>query len=307
MEKIYDLIIVGAGPAGLSASIYASRYKLEHLVFGSPASGQASEIHSLENYPGFISISGRDFLSRLVSQAENFGTKPVNEAVSCIKKEKEFFLVETSGKKYLSQSVILAMGAEYRKINIPGEKEFTGRGVSYCATCDAAFFKNKIVVVIGGGNSAAVTALELTPHAAKVYVIFRKEKMTAEPYWIEKMVDQEKIELVGETNVLEIQGDGKVEKVILDKPTKDDKTFFKTDGVFVEIGSDPGVRLAENLGVALDAFRYIIVGADMSTNIPGLFAAGDITTGSNKFRQVLTAASEGAIAANGVYKFLKLN
>ena len=306
MEKVYDLIIVGAGPAGLSASVYASRYKLDHLILSATVGGQVSEISSLENYPGFISISGSDFIGRLNEQVENLGVKVTRESVSAVKKEGEIFQVEAAGKIYSSKAILLTMGAEYKKANIPGEKELTGRGVSYCATCDGAFFKGKTVSVIGGGNSAAVTALELSEHAEKVYLIFRREKLTAEPYWVEKISQKPKIELVSGTNVLEIQGENKVEKIILDKP-KDDKTFLPLDGVFVEIGSEPGVSLAENLGVALDPERYIIVGADMQTNIPGIFAAGDITTGSNKFRQILTACAEGATAVSSVYKRLKLS
>jgi thioredoxin reductase (NADPH) len=305
MENIYDLIIIGTGPAGLSASLYASRYKLNHLIIGTASGGQVSEISKLENYPGFVSISGKEFIGKLVEQIENFGMKLTHEPVSSIKKEGNVFVVETSAKNYQTKSIILAMGAEYRRINIPGEKELTGKGVSYCATCDALFFRNKIVSVIGGGNSAAVTALELADHAAKVYVIFRKDKMTAEPIWLDKINANSKIELVGETNVIEIKGEKKVEKIILDK-ARDDKTYLEVDGVFVEVGSDPGIALCNKLGVAIDEQSYIIVNPDMSTSIPGVFAAGDVTTGSNKFRQVITACAEGSIAASSAYKMLKL-
>ncbi|HPN96506.1 MAG TPA: FAD-dependent oxidoreductase [Candidatus Moranbacteria bacterium] len=304
-NTVYDLIIVGAGPAGLSASIYASRYKLNHLIFGMNPGGQITEIRTLENYPGFTSISGRDFISRVLEQMENLGMRINKESVSAIKKEEDVFVVEASGHKYQAHSLILALGTEYKKINIPGEKEFTGRGVSYCATCDAMFFKEKVVSVIGGANSAAVTAMELADHAHKVYVIFRRDKMTADPIWVEKLNNNPKIELIYGTNILEIKGENKVEKIILDKPY-DDKTFLKTDGVFVEVGSEPGVSLATNLGVAVDEQKYIIVSPDMGTNISGVFAAGDATTGSNKFRQVITASAEGAIAAASVYKLLKL-
>lgn len=305
MEKIYDLIIIGAGPAGLTASIYASRYKLDHLLIGTVPGGQVSEIYKLENYPGFISISGTEFIEKLVEQVENLGMKLTKESISSIKKEESVFAVEAAGKTYKSHALILAMGTEYRKINIPGEKELIGRGVSYCATCDAMFFRNKTVCVIGGGNSAAVTAMELADHASKVYVIFRKEKMTAEPIWLERIRTNSKIEMIGGTNIIEIKGENKVEKIILDK-AYNDKTFLELDGVFIEIGSDPGISLANKLGVASDDQNYIVVGSDMSTNIPGVFAAGDITTGSNKFRQVLIACAEGAIAVSSAYKMLKL-
>jgi thioredoxin reductase (NADPH) len=305
MENVYDLIIIGAGPAGLTASIYASRYKLDHLIFGTAPGGQMAEIGKLENFPGFVSISGKDFIAKLVEQIENFGIKLNSESVSAIKKEEDLFVLETSTKSYKTRFVILAMGAEYRKINIPGEKEFTGKGVSYCATCDALFFKNKVVSVIGGANSAAVTAMELAGFASKVYVIFRRDRMTAEPIWIDKLNANPKIELVSGTNVIEIKGEKKVEKIILDK-AKDDKTYLDVDGVFVEVGSDPGIALCNKIGLAMDEQNYIVVSPDMATSIPGIFAAGDITTGSNKFRQVITACAEGAVAASSVYKMLKL-
>lgn len=305
-NKIYDLIIIGAGPAGLSASIYASRYKLEHLIFGMGQGGQMNEIHMLENYPGFISISGRELIQKMVEQAANFGIEIKNESVSLMKKKEDGnFEIETSRGKYSAKTIILAMGAEYRKINIPGEEEFVGKGVSYCATCDAPFFRNKVVSVIGGGNSAGVVALELAEYASKVYLIYRGEKFSIEPVWMDKILANKKIEAIKGTNIIEIKGRQKVEKIILDKPYND-KTFLEVDGVFVEIGSEPGVELAQKIGIETDEKNFIKINPDQSTNIDGIFAAGDVTTGSNKFRQVLTAAAEGAIAANSIYKKLKL-
>lgn len=306
MEHVYDLIIIGAGPAGLAASLYASRYKLEHLVLGAVPGGQMSEINTIENWPGETSISGAELISKFVAQVESYGVKLTNESVSSMKKLPDGnFEIATAGKTYNTKAIILAMGAEYKRINIPGEKELVGRGVSYCATCDAFFFKGKTVSVVGGGNSAAVAALELAEIVGKVYMIFRRDRLTAEPYWIEKINANPKIELLKETNIIEIKGENKVEKIILDKP-HNDKTYLSLDGVFVEIGSEPGVALAQKLGVVTDDGNYIKVEENMSTNVPGVFAAGDITTGSNKFRQVLTAMAEGSIAASSAYKMLKL-
>lgn len=306
MQETYDLIIIGAGPAGLSASIYASRYKLNHLLFGATIGGQVSEIRQLENWPGDISLSGFDLLSRFVEHAKSLGVVPKNEAVVSVRKKGEnFFEVEAGKNVYQTRSVIMAMGTEYRKMNIPGEKELVGKGVSYCATCDAMFFRDKVVSVIGGGNSAVTAALGLSDFASKVYLIYRGERFPAEPIWLEKMANNPKIEAIKNTNIIEIKGEQKVERVILDK-AHNDKTYLETDGVFVEIGSDPGVELARQLGVEIDEQGYIKVNADMSTNIPGIFAAGDITTGSNKFRQIITASAEGAVAANGTYRLLKL-
>ncbi len=303
---IFDLIIIGAGPAGISASIYASRYKLNHLILGVEQGGQMTEIYEIENYPGIFSVSGKELMGKFLEHLENFGMKVRNESVSSIEKNGEgLFEVKTSKKNYLAKAIILAMGAVYRKMNISGEKEYIGKGVSYCATCDARFFKDKIVSVAGGGNSAAVVALEMADFAKKVYLICRDEKLLAEPAWLDKIYANKKIEVIKSVNILEIKGSEKVEKIVLDKPVND-KTSLAVDGVFIEVGTEPGVELARKLKIEKDERNYIKVKADQSTNIPGVFAAGDITTGSNKFCQVLTACAEGAIAANSTYKMIKL-
>ncbi|KKP79871.1 MAG: hypothetical protein A2271_01295 [Candidatus Moranbacteria bacterium RIFOXYA12_FULL_35_19] len=305
-NKLYDLVIIGAGPAGLSASIYASRYKLEHLIFGVEQGGQMNEIYDLENWPGEKKISGHDLIGKFVEHAESFGAKINRESVVGISKlEDGIFRINCAKNVYKTRAIILAMGAHYRKINIPGEKEFTGKGVSYCATCDAMFFREKTVCVVGGGNSAAVVALELADFAKKIYLISKEEKMSAEPAWLEKIAQNSKIEIIKNTGVLEIKGAQKVEKVILDK-AHNDQNNLEVDGVFIEVGTEPGVELAQKMGVETDEQNYIKVKEDMSTNVAGIFAAGDITTGSNKFRQILTASSEGAIASNSAYKMLKL-
>lgn len=305
-NKLYDLAIIGAGPAGLTASIYASRYKLDHLIFGVEQGGQINEIYDIENWPGNTKISGHDLIGKFVEHVESFGAKINRESVaSFLKLEGGIFEIKTAKNVYRAQAIILAMGAHYRKMNIPGEKEFTGRGVSYCATCDAMFFREKTVCVIGGGNSAAVVALELTDFAKKVYLITKEEKMSAEPAWLEKISNNSKIELIRGMGVIEIKGEGKVEKVVLDK-AYDNENNLEVDGVFIEVGTEPGVELAQKIGVMTDEQNYIKVKEDMSTNVLGVFAAGDITTGSSKFRQILTACSEGAISANSAYKMLKL-
>lgn len=306
MEKTYDLAVIGAGPAGLTAAIYASRYKLEQAVFGVEMGGQMNEIHTIENFPGMFSLSGKEIIEKFSSHAKELGVSVINHSVSSISKsENGLWEIKTTKDTCKAQAILLAMGATYRKMNIPGEKELTGKGVSYCATCDAAFFKEKTVCVVGGGNSAAVVAIELAGFASKVFLISRDEKLVAEPYWVEKIRENEKIELITSTNVLEIKGEEKVEKVILDKPFQD-KTFLAVEGVFIEIGTEPGVELANKIGVELDEKSYIKVNPDQSTNVPGVYAAGDITNGSNGFRQVLTAASEASIAVNSIYKNLKL-
>jgi thioredoxin reductase (NADPH) len=304
MKNIYDLIIVGSGPAGLSASIFAFRYKLKHLILGVETGGQMLEIYEIENYPGYSSIKGKYLKEKLVEHVQKFGMSIKNESVFALEKNKDVFKLQTSQGIYWTKTIIMAMGAHYRQMNIPGEKEFIGKGVSYCATCDAMFFKNKIVSVVGGGNSATVVALELADYAKQVYLVHRGEKMLAEPMWIEKLRKNKKIVLLADNSVLAIEGKNKVEKIVLKKLIKGKKTL-DVDGVFIEVGTEPGVELAKKIGVKTDKQDYIKVGVDMSTNIAGIFAAGDITTGSNKFRQVLMAAAEGALAANSAYKMLK--
>ncbi|MFZ5982490.1 MAG: NAD(P)/FAD-dependent oxidoreductase [Patescibacteria group bacterium] len=303
-NKVYDLIIIGAGPAGLSASIYASRYKLNHLVLGAEIGGQLNEIWKIENYPGFSSISGGELIQKFSEQARGLGAEIRPSSVSKVSSNGNLWEVETGTEVFQTKSIILAMGTVYRKMNIPGEKELTGKGVSYCATCDGMFFREKTVVVIGGGNSAVVSALQLAQFAKKIFIIYRGEALKAEPFWLDKISSEEKIEVITNTNVLEIKGENKVEELSLDKEFSGEKSL-KTDGVFVEIGSEPGVELAEKIGVEVDEARFIKVKDDQSTSVPGVFAAGDITTGSNKFRQVLVSAAEGAVAVEGVFKYLK--
>jgi thioredoxin reductase (NADPH) len=306
-DKIYDLAIIGAGPAGISASIYASRYKLEHLLFGVEPGGQMSEIWKIENFPGFISAPGKDLLEKFIVHLDHLGTKIRYESVAEIfPKEDNNFEVVTGRGKYNVRGVILAMGAKYRKMNIPGERELTGKGVSYCATCDGVFFKDQVVAVVGGGNSAAVVSLEMAEFASKVYFIFRSEKPRAEPLWLDKINKEKKIISIKNTNVIEIKGESKVEKIILDNPFED-RTILQVDGVFIEVGTEPGIEIARKLKLELDQRNYIVVGKDQMTSLPGIYAAGDITNGSNGFRQVLTACAEGAIAADSVYRRLKID
>jgi thioredoxin reductase (NADPH) len=303
-NKIYDLIIIGAGPAGLAASIYASRYKVDHLVIAKEPGGQAVEAHNIENWPGIISISGFELTQKMREHAEKLGAKIVMDSVSNIAKENEMFSVTTHTGQYKTKNIILALGMEYRKLSIPGEEEFKGKGVSYCPTCDAAFFGGKVVAVAGGGNSAASAAQLLSEYASKVFVIYRGEKLKVDPAYLENFAKNEKIKIIYNTNITEIKGENAVGKIVLDKEYNGEKEL-DVQGLFVEIGSEPGVELAGQLNIEADGQGFIRVNADQSTNVSGIFAAGDATTGSNKVRQVLTASAEGAIAAASVYKKLQ--
>jgi thioredoxin reductase (NADPH) len=302
--KTYNLIIIGAGPAGLAASIYSSRYKVNHLVIGKEPGGQAIEAHKVENWPGTESISGFELMQKMREHAEKLGGKVVMDSVSNVSREGEYFNITTHTGQYKAKNIILASGMEYKKLQIPGEEEFRGKGVSYCPTCDAAFFQDKIVAVIGGANSAASAAQLLSEYASKVYLVYRGEKLTADPAFLDSFAKSGKVEIIYQTNVKEILGENSVSKIKLDKAYNGSEEL-EVQGVFIEIGSEPGVELTNQLGVKVDTKSFIIINPDHSTDVAGVYAAGDATTGSNKMRQILTASAEGAIAAASVYKKLQ--
>lgn len=303
---IYDLIIIGAGPAGLSASIYASRYQIPHLLIGSQLGGAMSWAASVENYPGFEKITGSDLAQKMIDQVRKLGIEIKNAGIIEIKNKGANFELKTENDEHFeAKTLIVATGTQRRKLNVPGEASYLGKGVSYCSTCDGAFFKEKTVTVAGGSNAAVMSALHLAAIAQKVYLIYRKKPLRADPLWIQRAEAEAKIEIIYETNVLEILGDGqKVTALKLDKD-HDGSDQLKTDGIFIEIGGTPGVDLVKKLGVALDEKGYVKVKPDMSTNMVGIFASGDVANSTGEFQQIVTAVSEGAIAANSVYKLLK--
>ncbi len=303
---MYDLIIIGAGPAGLGASIYASRYKLNHLVIGSEIGGQVVEAWEIENYAGLESISGKDLMDKFRQQTEDLGGTIMEASVNKVNKiEGGFEVFLEDEKKYETKSIIFALGMKPRKMNIPGENKFLGKGISYCATCDAMFFRGKDVVVIGGGDAAATAAIHLSEFANSVQLLFKEGTKCYEPSWETQMVDTGKIAISSFEKIDEVIGEDKVEGLIYENKNKV-KEEIQIQGVFIEIGSVPGVVVAKELGVETDEQGYIIVGQDQSTAIENVYAAGDVTTGSNKFRQIITAVAEGAVAAGSVYKKLKL-
>ncbi len=298
MEKIYDLIIVGAGPAGLTAGIYAGRYMLNTLVIGETEGGMIGEAHQICNFPTYKSITGFELVKKLVDQVKGLGIEIKHEKVEKINKSKDNFEIKTSKSIYKSKTIILATGSKKRKLNVEGESKFIGRGVSYCATCDAAFFKDKVVAVAGGGNAALTAALLLAEYAKKVYIIYRKEKFfRAEPRWIKQVEENKKIEPIFNTNITKIEGINNVEKIMLDSGEK-----IKVDGVFVEIGTIPNIELSKQLKLDHEN-DYIVVDKFQKTSLEGVFAAGDVT--NNPLKQAITAAAEGALAANSAYTFIK--
>lgn len=304
-NEIYDVAIVGSGPAGLSASIYASRYKLKNVVFGKLPGGTISEAHMVCNYPALENISGMELGQKMLKQAQNLGTQYLPCSVVDIKKENGIFRIFTdSNKEYLSRTVIFATGTDRNKLSIPKEDKFLGKGLSYCATCDSMFYREKIVAVIGGSSAATMAATMLSDVAKKVYIIYRGPELRGDPTWAGHALSKNNIEVIYQTVVVDLEGENRLEKVKLSKPYNNSE-FLEVDGVFVEIGSEPNITLPLKLRIDVDEQNYIKVDKEQKTSMEGIWAAGDCTTNSNYFKQVVTAVGEGAVAANSVYTFLK--
>ncbi len=301
----YSLIIVGAGPAALTASIYASRYNLDHLIIGEAIGGLAFEAHKICNFPTEIEIKGAQLVEKIQKHVESLGNPIVADRVVGIDHENDGFKLTTqSNKKFFSKTILLAPGTRHRKLNLPNEKQFIGKGLSYCATCDAMFYRDKIVAVIGGSDSAHTASLYLAEIAKKVYQIYRKDRLRGETLWINQVENNNKIEVIYNTEISEIEGKDKIKSIKLTNPYKgEDK--IKIDGLFIEIGTVPQKALIEELSLETNEAGYIKIGIDQKTSKKGVWAAGDITNGSNNFRQIITACSEGAIASENIFKFLQ--
>lgn len=305
-QMTYDVLIIGAGPAGLTASIFVSRYKLSSLVIGKMAGGTITWAGKVDNFPSQPGIAGLELGQKMVAQVKSLGVEILAENVSGIKKEteKEFVVTTDSGNEFQAKLIIVTTGTERRRLNIPGEKEYLGKGVSYCTTCDAPFFKDKLVVLVGGSNAACSGAVHLSSFAKKVYLVYRKSELRAEPVWVEEIKENPKIEVIYDTNLVKIAGEnGRVKEVEFDKPYNG-QTLLATDGVFVEIGGVPLAEFLKPLGVEFDENGYIKVSEKMETNIKGVFAAGDVTTKSLILSQTITACADGAIAANSAFEYL---
>ena len=303
---MFDLIIVGSGPAGLTASIYASRYKLNNVVIGKVLGGTITLAHKIENFPGFKAIAGLELAEKMGEQVKALGAEIILDEVTKIEqREGDFKDFVQSGKNLVSKALIVATGTERRKLGVPGEQEYLGRGVSYCTTCDAPFFRGKTVALIGGSNAAVSGAIHAAGFAAKVYIIYRREQLRAEPIWVEEALKNPQIEVIYNTNVTEVLGDqAKVTGVKLDKPYHG-KDTLALDGVFVEIGGVPLSSLLQKMGVKVTAAGHIDVDKQMRTNLEGLFVAGDFTDESVVLQQGILACAQGAVAAFAAFKYLK--
>jgi thioredoxin reductase (NADPH) len=291
----YDLIIIGAGPAGLTAAIYAARYKLNTIVLSKFSGGVAATADKVCNFPSYFEIKGIELMQNIISHVKKLEVPIKNEEVLEIGKSDSGFNVKTKKGDYVAKKVIFAAGTERSKLNVKGEAGFLGRGVSYCATCDAAFFREKTVAVVGGSNAALTAALLLSEFGSKVYLIYRKDNFfRAEPAWVELVEKDKKIEVLFNTEIEEIQGDKAVGSVKL----KSGKSL-DVDGVFIEIGSEAKTEILDDLKVKKTPKGYVIVDRDQKTNVKGFFAAGDIT--DNSLKQIITACGEGATAAHSSY------
>lgn len=302
----YDVAIIGGGPAGLSAAIYSARGGLKTVVFEKALiGGQIVVTADVENYPGFENnVSGFDIADKMQKQAQKFNAEFKIEDVKAIGTEGLCKVVETNKGIYKVKSVILATGAHPRKLSVPGEEKFTGRGVSYCATCDGALYRDKIVAVIGGGDSAVEEANFLTKFAKKVYIIHRRDELRAVKIVQERAFKNEKIEIIWNSVVQAIEGGDFVEKLILFNRKTEAVSELKVDGVFIYVGIIPNSGLLESR-VELDEQGFIKTDNSMHTNIPGVFAAGDVT--HKILRQVVTASSDGATAAFSAEKWIEEN
>lgn len=306
-KKTYDLIIIGSGPAGLTASIYASRYAIDNLVIGKVIGGMAAEAVKIENWTGIKSISGAEWAKQAKDHAESLGGIILSGEAVSIRKNLEIFKTKTlSGENFNSRAILIASGTIKKKLKAEGEEKFLGKGIAYCAACDGLFFRDQVVAVVGGGDAALTAALYLADIARNVFVIARGPALRAEEIWQKQIAKNSKIEIIFNNAIEEFCGDQKLEKIKLKNARKGSKEL-QVGGVFIEIGTDPVDGIIKELNIEKDEWGYIKISPDGSTNVEGIWAAGDITTGSNKFRQMITACAGGAIAANSIHKFLKKN
>jgi len=294
----YDLIILGAGSAGYPAGMYASRYKISNLILGGQPGWALATSHRVENWPGVFSAPGAEIMDNFREHAKKSGSEVLQENATKVEKKGEtFYIVTTSGKEYTSDFLLVATGNSHRHLWVPGEKEMLGKWVSYCATCDGSFFRDMNVVVAGGGNTALTEALYLADICKKVYIVHRRDTFRAEDIWVEQAEKKENIEFVFNEEVAEIAGGMFVERVILKSGRE-----LAVDGIFVAIGTIPNTQIVEHFDLEKDDEWCIVVDKRQATSVPGLYAAGDVTTNSNKFKQTIMSAAEWCLAADSIHE-----
>lgn len=301
---IYDVIIIGAGPAGMTAAVYTSRANLSTLMLerGIPG-GQMANTEEIENYPGFDHILGPDLSTKMFEHAKKFGAEYGYGDVKEIIDGEEYKTIKAGSKEYKARAIIITTGAEYKKMGIPGEAELGGRGVSYCAVCDGAFFKQKELVVVGGGDSAVEEGVYLTRFADKVTIVHRRDELRAQKILQDRAFANDKIDFIWSHTVKEIHDEnGKVGSVTLVSTKDGEEKEFKADGVFVYIGMLPLTKPFAELGILNDE-GYVVTNEKMETAVPGIFAAGDVR--EKKLRQVVTATGDGSVAADTVQHYVE--
>ncbi|MEM4625574.1 MAG: FAD-dependent oxidoreductase [Candidatus Pacearchaeota archaeon] len=303
-SEIFEVIVIGGGVAGLSAAIYLNRFNLKSALITELIGGAIINADVIENYPGYKEIKGDELLKILYEQSKSENIYLINERVIDINKKNDCFNVKTKKSEYYTKVIIYCTGTEWKKLNVPGEKEFLGKGVHYCALCDGNFYKNKIVAVIGSGDGAIKESLVLSEIAKKVYLIVRKDRLKGEPINIERVSKNGKVSIVFNSEVKEILGDKRVNKIIL-KSEKIGLHELEVDGIFIDIGRIALAELATKIGVEINKDGEIITNKKMETNIKGFFAAGDVT--NNSFKQAITSAYEGCRAAMSAYEYITHN
>lgn len=301
MDQIYDVIIIGSGPAGMSAAIYASRAKMSHIVFErSFSGGQIINTYEVDNYPGIKNISGFDLANLFREHTESFGSNIISEEIVGVDVSGAIKKINTVTDTYLAKTIILATGASWRKLGVEGEDQFSGLGVSYCATCDGAFYSDKVTAVIGGGDVAVEDAIYLARMCKKVYLVHRRDELRAVKILQNKLLNTDNIEVIWDTVLDKIEGDETVTRIkITNKKTKE-QSELEVDGVFIAVGSDPNSALL--VDHVEHENNWIITDENCETNVDGVFAAGDVRKKS--LRQIITSAADGAIAIYALEKYL---
>lgn len=302
-EKIYDVVIIGAGPGGMTAALYASRSNLKTLILerGVPG-GELINTAEVENYPGYDSILGPELADKMYNSSMRFGAEYAYGDVKGIKQEDHYHIIEAGKKSYKTKSVIIATGSQHRKLNVPGEEEYAGRGVSYCAVCDGAFFRNKDLVVVGGGDSAVEEGTYLTQFA-NVDIVHRRDALRAQKILQDRAFKNEKVDFVWDTVVEEIQGDGnKVTGITVKNMKTGEVGLHQADGVFVYVGILPQTDAFLDLNIT-DEEGWILTNEYMETTVPGIFAVGDVRKKS--LRQITTAVGDGAEAGNRAFNYVE--
>ncbi|RMD45457.1 thioredoxin reductase [Candidatus Pacearchaeota archaeon] len=300
-EYSCDVLIIGSGVSGLAAAMYSGRFDLKTIVVGDTPGGVITLTNEISNYPGFKNLTGTELADKIREHALEYGVEIFTDKITKVSGSYGNFISESSDSRFLSKTVIFATGTKARKLNVPGEDDFFGRGVHTCALCDGPFYKDKTVAVVGGSDSAAKEALLLTEYAKKVYIIYRGEKIHPEPINEKRVKENQKIEIITNTNIVEIKGEKNVSRVVLDREYNGDNEL-KLDGLFIEIGHIPLSYVAEQMGVLLNEKNEIKINRNSETNIEGVFAAGDVV--DSAFKQAITGVAEGVTAAWSAYQLI---